>query len=81
MEENCANDNNTILGVSLLSNGNILDLAKCTCLTKANRHFIIYKVAKNLNVQKSPSTSLLAAHGQVNNSIIFESNIFEFECK
>ena len=29
----------------------------------------------NLNVQKAPSTSLLTAHGQVNNSDIFESNI------
>ena len=27
MWENDANDNNTILGVSLLSNGNVLDLA------------------------------------------------------
>ena len=27
MEENDANINNTILGISLLSNGNILDLA------------------------------------------------------
>ena len=54
---------------------------KCTCSSKTNRHFIIFKVAKNLNVQKAPSTSLLAAHGQVNNSNIFESNIFEFECK
>ena len=27
MEENDANDNNSILGVSLLSNGNVLDLA------------------------------------------------------
>ena len=27
MEENDANDNKTILGVSLFSNGNILDLA------------------------------------------------------
>ena len=27
MLENDANDNNTILGVSLLSNGNVLDLA------------------------------------------------------
>ena len=26
MEENDANDNNTILGVSLSSNGNVLDL-------------------------------------------------------
>ena len=48
---------------------------------KTNRYFIIFEVAKNLNVQKAPSTSLLAAYGQVNNSNIFESNIFEFECK
>ena len=27
MQEKDANDNNTILGVSLLSNGNVLDLA------------------------------------------------------
>ena len=27
MSENDANDNNTILGVSLLSNGNVIDLA------------------------------------------------------
>ena len=27
MQENDANDSNTILGVSLLSNGNVLDLA------------------------------------------------------
>ena len=27
MKENDANDNNTILGVYLLSNGNVLDLA------------------------------------------------------
>ena len=77
MYENDANDNNTILGVFKLSNGNVLDLAvgKCTCSSKANRHFIIYKVAKkNLTLQKSPSTSLLAAHGHVhvNNSSIFE---------
>ena len=50
MEENDANDDNTIVG-------------------------------KNFNVQKAPSTSLLAAHGQVNNSNIFDGNIFEFECK
>ena len=54
---------------------------KFTCSLQTNRHFIIYKVANNLDVQKSPFTSLLAAHGQVNNSNIFESNIFEFECK
>ena len=27
MSENDANDNNTILGLSLLSNGNVIDLA------------------------------------------------------
>ena len=27
MKENDANDNNTILGIPLLSNGNVLDLA------------------------------------------------------
>ena len=54
---------------------------KCTCSSKNNRHFIIYKVAKNLNVQKAHSTSLLAAHGQVKNSNIFEIYIFEFESK
>ena len=27
MSENDANDNNTILGVSLLSNGNVIDMA------------------------------------------------------
>ena len=27
MQENDANDNNTLLGVSLLSNGNVLNLA------------------------------------------------------
>ena len=27
MSENDANDNNTILGISLLSNGNVIDLA------------------------------------------------------
>ena len=27
MQESDANDNNTILGISLLSNGNVLDLA------------------------------------------------------
>ena len=29
MQENDANDNNTILGVSLLSNGNVLDFGYC----------------------------------------------------
>ena len=46
---------------------------KCTRAPNANRHLITYKVAKKIfNVKKSPSTSLLAAHGQVNNSNIFE---------
>ena len=56
MLENNANDNNTILGISLLSNGNVLDLAilhgKCTCSSKANKHFIIYKVAKEILMYK-----------------------------
>ena len=55
MYENVANDNNTILGVFKLSNGNVLDLAvgKCTCSSKANRHFIIYKVAKKILLYKN----------------------------
>ena len=54
MKENDTNDNNSILGVSLLSNGNVLDVlhGKCTFSSKANRHFIIYKEAKKILMYK-----------------------------
>ena len=72
MQGNDAHDNNTILGVSLLSNGNVrsnfkyldqrvkidkgiswLSYGICTCSSKANRHFIIYKVAKKVLMYKN----------------------------